>query len=128
MLRDKEYNLSTLTKLWNGDNLVRKYAFLIVILIILVAGGVLTAVDQAGGFEKLIPYLQQTSNPDASPAYATQWQAEQLVFFIGFLLVNLIGIGGTIAFVMWALDRQVRVAKASGGQITSGEAETATES
>lgn len=107
---------------------MRKYAFLIVILIILVAGGVLTAIDQAGGFEKLIPYLQQTSNPDASPAYATQWQAEQLVFFIGFLLVNLIGIGGTIAFIMWALDRQVRVAKASGGQIASGETETATES
>lgn len=124
MLRDKEYNLGVLTKLRNGDESVRKYAFLIVILLILAGGGILTAIEQAGGFEKIIPYLQQTSNPEASPAYATQWQAEQLVFFIGFLLVNLIGIGGTIAFIMWTLDRQVRVARASGGESASGNAET----
>ncbi|MCU0480082.1 MAG: hypothetical protein MUE54_02590 [Anaerolineae bacterium] len=102
---------------------MRKYAFLIVILLILAGGGILTAVEQAGGFEKIIPYLQQTSNPEASPAYATQWQAEQLVFFVGFLLVNLIGIGGTIAFIMWALDRQVRVARVTAGEATSKEAE-----
>ncbi len=123
MLRDKEYNLGVLTKLRNGDESVRKYAFLIVILLILAGGGILTAVEQAGGFEKIIPYLQQTSNPEASPAYATQWQAEQLVFFVGFLLVNLIGIGGTIAFIMWALDRQVRVARVTAGEATSKEAE-----
>jgi hypothetical protein len=49
-----------------------------------------------------------------------------LVFFIGFVLVNLIGIGGTIAFAMWALDRQVRVARAnSGEQSASAESEVA---
>ncbi|PJF28903.1 MAG: hypothetical protein CUN52_11100 [Phototrophicales bacterium] len=105
---------------------MRKYAFLVVILIILAGGGMLSAIQQSGGFERIIPYLQQTSNPEASPAHATVWQAEQLVFFIGFVLVNLIGIGGTIAFVMWALDRQVRVARAnSGEQSASAEAEAA---
>ncbi|MDZ4670070.1 MAG: hypothetical protein SH821_04295 [Phototrophicales bacterium] len=103
---------------------MRKYAFLIVILMILVGGGVLTAIESAGGFEQIMPYLQQTSNPDASPAYATQWQTEQLVLFIGFVLVNLIGIGGTIGFVMWALDRQVRISRARAGQqLATAEAE-----
>lgn len=105
---------------------MRKYAFLVVILVILAAGGVLTAIQQAGGFERVIPYLQQTSNPEASPAHATVWQAEQLIFFIGFVLVNLLGIGGTIAFIMWALDRQVRIARAnSGEQSASAETEIA---
>ena len=107
---------------------MKKYTFLIVILVILVAGGILTAVERAGGFEQMIPYLQQTSNPDASPAYASQWQAEQLVLFIGFILVNLIGIGATIAFVMWALDRQVKVARVTAGQQASASEAEATES
>lgn len=103
---------------------MRKYAFLVVILIVLAGGGMLTAIQQAGGVENIIPYLQQTSNPEASPAHATVWQAEQLVFFIGFLVVNLVGIGATIAFIMWALDRQVRVARVNAGeQGASAEAE-----
>ncbi len=103
---------------------MRKYAFLVVILIILAGGGMLTAIEQAGGVENIIPYLQQTSNPEASPAQITVWQAEQLLFFIGFVVVNLVGIGGTIAFIMWALDRQVRIARVnSGEQATSGEVE-----
>ena len=49
--------------------------------------------------------IKQTANPDASPFTATPVQAFQLVTWIGFVLVNMIGMGLTIAAFFWLMNR-----------------------
>lgn len=49
--------------------------------------------------------IQQTSNPDASPFTATPVQAFQLVAWIGFVIINMIGAGLTIAAFFWLMNR-----------------------
>jgi hypothetical protein len=91
---------------------VRKYGFLVFFLGLALVGGLFTVIGNAGGIEEVLPFLRQTSDPAASTDYATAWQAEQLFLLIGFILVNIIGIGATLAGLMWALSRGVKVAEA----------------
>lgn len=85
----------------------------IIIFIILAGGGLLTAIaGDAGSITELLPFLQQTGNPEASVMEAEPWQVEQLFLLIGFLLFNIIGIGLTIAGIMWFLNRQVTIVRA----------------
>jgi hypothetical protein len=58
-------------------------------------------------------FVVQTDNPDASVFESVPWKAEQLVLLIGFLLFNLIGIGVTLALIMWFLNRQVKSVQGS---------------
>jgi len=84
----------------------RGVAILAFLLAITIGGGILTA---NVGFT--IPILQQSTDPAASPFMATNGQAMGLVLLIGFVLVNVIGAGLTMAGIFWLLNWQVNVAK-----------------
>jgi type III secretory pathway component EscV len=88
---------------------------ILVLLMILIAGGALTARNASAPNANPLPGLiHSTNNPEASVMEMTGWQAEQFLLAVGFILVNLVGIAVTITVVMWLLDRQVRRAKAEG--------------
>lgn len=91
---------------------MRKYGFLVFFLGLLLIGGGLTAISQAGGLADVLPYLQTSNDTAASTAYAEPWQAEQLFLLVGFLVVNMVGIGATIAGLMWILHRGVKASTA----------------
>jgi hypothetical protein len=94
---------------------VARFIIILILLAVLVVGGGLTLqlVSEGGDVASLLPYLQQTEDPAASPLYAESWQAEQFFLMVGFILFNLIGIGVTIALIMWLLDRGVRISRAA---------------
>jgi hypothetical protein len=85
----------------------RGVAILAFLLIVTIAGGVLTA---NVGFT--IPTMQQTNDPAASFFEATPNQAVYLVLMIGFILVNVLGAGLTMAFLFWLGNREVKRAAA----------------
>lgn len=88
---------------------MRRLGIIVGILVILAIGGGLTTLLQDGGVGNILPFLQQSSNPEASPMEATSWQTEQFFLMVGFILFNMIGIGLTIAAIMWFLNRQVTI-------------------
>jgi hypothetical protein len=93
---------------------VKRLIFLFVVIAILIAGGGLTAqLASTNGDQRIPGSMVQTDDPEASVFVATEWQAQQFFLLVGFLLFNLIGIGVTIAIIMWFLSRQVAVVGAS---------------
>jgi hypothetical protein len=78
------------------------------LLLLLVIGGGLTTQLIANQGGSLLPILTQTANPDASPTTFLPWKAEQFFLLVGFILFNLIGIGLTIAVIIWFVDRGIR--------------------
>ncbi|MFW5748962.1 MAG: hypothetical protein ACOCYT_05040 [Chloroflexota bacterium] len=100
---------------------MRKYGFLVFFLALLLVGGVLTVASNSGGIMDILPFLQQTSDPAASTDYAEAWQAEQLFLLIGFIVVNLVGIGATLAGLFWFLNRGVRVSQAESQAIEQAD-------
>lgn len=111
---------------------MRLVAFLVVILLLLVIGGALTT--QITGNDNnpavMLPFLKQTDDPDASVFESIPWKSEQFFLLVGFVLFNLIGMGATVALVMWLLDAQVRRAKSQeteGGRMTVAKDENAAE-
>lgn len=91
---------------------MKKYGFLVFFLGMVIVGGLVTVISNAGGIDAVLPYLETTSDTSASTAYAEGWQAEQLFLLIGFLVINIVGIGATIAGLMWFLNRGVKVSQA----------------
>lgn len=92
---------------------MRRSSVLVGLVIILVAGGALTTVLSSSDLTDLLPVLRQTNDASASTMDVLPWQAEQLFLLIGFILFNMIGIGATIALIVWLLNRQILVAKAT---------------
>jgi hypothetical protein len=91
---------------------MRRVAFILGALLLLIIGGGLTAqIAQQGGRDAIPVFVIQTENPDASVFESRPWKAEQLVLLVGFVLFNLIGMGLTIALVMWFLSRGVKSVK-----------------
>jgi len=91
---------------------MKRVAFVIGALLLLMIGGGLTAqIAQQGGLGAIPVFVIQTDNPDASVFASTPWKAEQLVLLVGFILFNLIGMGVTIAVVVWLLSRGVKGVK-----------------
>ena len=86
----------------------RGVAILAFLLIITIAGGVLTA---NVGFS--IPTMQQTNDPAASFFEATPNQAVYLILMVGFIVVNVLGAGLTAAFLFWLGSREVKRAEAT---------------
>lgn len=89
---------------------------LIFFLVIMLGGGVLTS-----GLFSGAPIVQQTSDPNGSVFVATPEQAGQFIFWVFFVLANVVGAGLTLAVVMWR--GQVEVARVSGTSNTSGGAD-----
>lgn len=99
---------------------MKRLAIFVVALILLAAGGGLTAVLTQNSRADSIPGAQvQTKNPEASVFMSTDWQAHQFFLLTGFIIFNLVGMGVTIALVIWFLSRQV--ASVSGKQGESSD-------
>lgn len=84
------------------------------IVLLLIGGGLTAQLAATRSGESLLPALLiQSDNPEASTLQITPWQGEQLFLLVGFILFNLIGIGVTLAVVMWFLHRGVKIAEAT---------------
>jgi hypothetical protein len=112
---------------------VKRLAFFVVLMLLLVIGGGLTAQLAANNnnSESIVPFaLKQTNDPNASVFTSVSWKSEQFFLFVGFILFNMIGMGATIAIVLWFLHRGVAQSKAEGGgkaAIQPASSETSTE-
>lgn len=93
---------------------MKRLALLSALVLLLLAGGGVTSLLLGGGLDGF--FIVQTTAPDSSVMAAAPWQTEQLMLMIGFLLVNLLGMGVTIGVVLWLLHRGVKRAAASGPQ------------
>jgi hypothetical protein len=85
---------------------VRNLGILAVIVIILLVFGAGSA-----GILPKAPVIMQTTDPNASVTMATPEQANQLFFFIVFVIINLVGAGATIAVLFWFLGRATNNAR-----------------
>lgn len=104
---------------------MKRIGIVVVLLVIIAAGGFLTASFQGGVEATGIPGAKvQCADPACSVFVAEPWQVGQFLLLIGFILFNLIGIGVTLAVLFWFLNRSVASAKASAG---SGEASASDE-
>lgn len=83
----------------------RGVAILAFLLIVTIAGGVLTS-----GMGIELPFIKQTAEPMASVFEAPGEKALWLFAMIGFIVINVIGAGLTIALLFWFLNREVKVA------------------
>jgi len=84
-----------------------RMTFLVAALFLLAAGGFLTSLLSGNAITDVLPFLQQSNDPEASTMIAEAWQTEQFVLMVGFILVNMVGIGATIAALMYLLNRGV---------------------
>ncbi|MCA9892982.1 MAG: hypothetical protein KC615_08355 [Anaerolineae bacterium] len=82
----------------------RSLGILVFLVIIMLIGGVLTS-GVFGG----VPTIIQTDNPDASVFQATPEQANQIIIWVTFVVVNVLGAGLTLAFLFWFGNREVKV-------------------
>lgn len=90
---------------------MKRLALLAVMMILLLAGGGLTHMLLGGGLDSF--FIVQSTSPDSSVLTAAPWQTEQLLLMVGFLVVNLLGMGVTLGIVFWLLHRGVRRASAT---------------
>lgn len=94
---------------------MKTLVFILILLMVLVGGGLITAqLASTNGLQNMPAARIQTSDPEASVFVATDWQAQQFFVMVGFILINLIGIGVTLAAIFWFLSRQIASVKATG--------------
>lgn len=94
---------------------MKTFVFILILLAVLVGGGLITAqLASIDGIQNMPAARIQTSDPEASVFVATNWQAQQFFLMIGFILINLVGIGVTLAAIFWFLSRQVASVKETG--------------
>ena len=108
---------------------MRNFGVLVVVIVLLLIGGGLTAQLASSDIIQMLPIIRQTNVPEASFIDPAPWQAQQFILMVGFILFNMIGIGVTLAIIMWLLDRQVRISKATPrkeGAITPASTRTET--
>lgn len=105
---------------------MKRLVILVALVLLLLIGGGLTMQLITNGNSGLLPVLRQTANPDASVADVLPWKVEQFFLAIGFILFNLIGMGVTLAVVVWLLDRAIRRSSAGAAAETAPK-RTATE-
>jgi hypothetical protein len=87
----------------------------VVVLAILAGGGALTVMLTQTESPDAIPgAVVQTRDPEASPFMAEEWQAHQFFLLTGFIIFNLVGIGVTIAIIIWFISRQVASVSGAG--------------
>lgn len=99
---------------------MKRFALIIAIIVLLILGGAITANITSTNSNTLFPAaLKQTDNPDASVFVSTPQKSELLFLLVGFIIFNMVGMGATIAVVMWFLHRQVKSARASDGTGTN---------
>lgn len=87
---------------------MRRLGILAGIFIVLLAGGGITANLLSSDFT-----ITQTTNPSGSALTATPDQAAAFLLVTGFIIVNVLGAGLTLAGVFWLLNRQVKIVQQS---------------
>lgn len=85
---------------------MKRLGILAGIFIILLAGGAITSNLLSSDLA-----VMQTMNPNGNVLTATPNQAAAFIVVVGFIVVNVIGAGLTLALVFWLLNRQVLVVK-----------------
>jgi len=85
---------------------MRRLSILAGIFIILLAGGAITSNLLSSDL-----VIQQTTNPNGDALTATPDQAAAFILIVGFIIVNVIGAGVTLALVFWLLNRQLAFAR-----------------
>jgi len=83
---------------------MKRLGILAGIFIVLLGGGAITANLLSSDLA-----IEQTTNPSGSALTATPDQAAAFILVVGFIIVNVIGAGLTLALVFWLLNRQVTV-------------------
>jgi hypothetical protein len=74
---------------------------------LLIAGGYLSYALNREGANAIPGVRMQTSNPEANVFEVTQSKGTIFFLFVSIALGSLIGMGATIAFIFWMLNRQV---------------------
>jgi hypothetical protein len=88
--------------------------------VVLIVGGGLTALLTTNNdSSSYLPVLRQVGSPEGSTLEVVGWKAEQLFLLVGFIIFNLVGIGATLAILMWLLHRFVKQANATENQGTT---------
>lgn len=85
---------------------MQRLAALALIFIVLLAGGAISSNLLSSDLA-----IQQTTDPSGNALTATPDQAVAFILVIGFILVNVLGAGLTLALVIWLLNRQVTVVR-----------------
>lgn len=85
---------------------MKRLGILAGIFIVLLAGGAITSNLLTSDVA-----MRQTTNPSADVLTATPDQAATFIVVVGFIIVNVIGAGLTLALVFWLLNRQVTVVR-----------------
>jgi|SRR5690606_32248980 lipoprotein signal peptidase len=94
---------------------MRRFVFLIGLLVVLLIGGGLTSMLISSGGE-VLPILQQVGAADASPTEMLPWKANQFFILIAFVLFNLVGIAVTIGIILLLLDWGLKKSKAEAAE------------
>ena len=89
---------------------MKRLSILAVIFIILLAGGAITSNLLSSDLA-----IQQTTDPSGDALTATPDQAAAFILVVGFIIVNVIGAGLTLALVFWLLNRQVVAVRREAG-------------
>jgi hypothetical protein len=103
----KEYNRATLRRI--GVITVRRLGILIGLMAVTVICGAISAGLLNDPLSGLL--IRQTNDPNASPFTATPVQSMQIVVWIGFVLINMIGAGLTLAAFFWLMNRGLASAR-----------------
>lgn len=85
---------------------MKRLGILASIFIVLLAGGAITSNLLSSDLA-----IKQTLNPSASALTATPDQAAAFILVVGFVIMNVVGAGLTLALVFWLLNRQVTVVR-----------------
>lgn len=97
---------------------MRRVGFLAFFVILVIAGGGLTA-----QLLQDAPILIQSEIPDASVFEATPQQANQFIFWVVFVIINVVVVAAVLALLMWNGHRGVRVAENTEARSTRLEQE-----
>lgn len=81
---------------------MKRLGVVALVFIVLLAGGAVTSNLLSSDLT-----IRQTTDPSGDALTATPDQAVAFMLVVGFVIVNVIGAGLTLAIVFWLLNRQV---------------------
>ena len=89
---------------------MKRLSVLALVFIILLAGGAVTSNLLSSDLT-----IRQTTDPSGDALTATPDQAVAFILVVGFVIVNVIGAGLTLAIIFWLLNRQVVLVSRESG-------------
>lgn len=103
----------------------RAVLLIITVTIFLIIGGYLSYALSREGANAIPGVRMQTTNPEANVFDVTLGKATAFFLFASIALGSVIGMGATLAFIFWMLNRQVARAKLTD-KSTNKKAESTT--